>query len=121
MAIFPGRSFRETRGPFFPCKGERSKDLGILAAGGRVVVIGSRGTVEINPRDAIGREAAILGMSVFSATERETTSIHAAIGAGLENGTLRPVIGQQVPLAEAPRAHRTVIESNALGKIILLP
>jgi NADPH2:quinone reductase len=97
------------------------KDLGILATGGRAVVIGSRGTVEINPRDAIGREAAILGMSVFNATERETASIHAAIGAGLENGTLRPVIGQEMPLADAPRAHRRIMEVTALGKIILVP
>jgi NADPH2:quinone reductase len=97
------------------------KDLGILAKGGRAVVIGSRGTVEVNPRDAIGREAAILGMSVFNATERETASIHAAIGAGLENGTLRPVIGQEMPLADAPRAHRRIMEVSALGKIVLLP
>jgi NADPH2:quinone reductase len=96
------------------------RDLGILAKGGRVVVIGSRGTVEINPRDAIGREAVILGMSVFNATERETASIHAAIGAGLENGTLRPVIGQEMPLAEAPRAHRKMIEATAFGKIVLI-
>ena len=97
------------------------KDLGVLAKDGRVVVIGSRGTVEVNPRDAIGREAAILGMSVFNATERETLSIHAAIGAGLENRTLRPVIGQEVPLADAPRAHRKIIEATAFGKIVLIP
>jgi NADPH2:quinone reductase len=97
------------------------KDLGILATGGRVVVIGSRGTAEVNPRDAIGREAAILGMSVFNATERETASIHAAIGAGLENGTLRPVIGQEMPLADAPRAHRRIMEATAFGKIVLVP
>jgi len=35
------------------------KDLTVLAQGGRVVVIGSRGTVEINPRDAMARDAAI--------------------------------------------------------------
>jgi len=97
------------------------KDLGILAKAGRVVVIGSRGTVEINPRDAIGRETAILGMSVFNATKRETASIHAAIGAGLENGTLRPVIGQEIPLADAPHAHRKIIETTAFGKIVLVP
>ena len=97
------------------------RDLGILATGGRVVVIGSRGTVEIDPRNAIGREATILGMLIFNATEWETTSIHAAIGAGLENGTLRPVIGKQMPLAEASLAHRTIIEATAFGKIILVP
>lgn len=96
-------------------------DLGILTKGGRVVVIGSRGTVEINPRDAMSREAAILGMTLWNASEREVASIHAAIGAGLENGVLNPVVGREMALAEAPRAHRMVIESKAYGKIVLIP
>ncbi len=97
------------------------KDLGILAKGGRAVVIGSRGTVEINPRDAMSREAVILGMTLWNATEREVTSIHAAIGAGLENGALHPVVGREMKLAEAPGAHRMIIESKAFGKIVLIP
>ncbi len=97
------------------------KDLPILAKGGRVVVIGSRGAVEINPRDAMGRDAAILTMSLWNLSPADATAIHAALYAGLENGTLRPVIGQELPLAEAPRAHRAVMEPGAYGKIVLLP
>lgn len=98
-----------------------AKDLTALAQGGRVVVIGNRGAIEINPRDAMGRDAAILGMSLFNASPRELGSIHAALFAGLESGTLRPVVGQEMPLAEAPRAHATVIEPGAYGKIVLIP
>lgn len=97
------------------------KDLGILARGGRVVIIGSRGSVEINPRDAMSRDAAILGMVLFNASESEIGSIHAALGAGLENGTLRPVTGKELPLAEAPRAHHEIMESSAYGKLVLIP
>ncbi len=97
------------------------KDLGILGRGGRVVVVGSRGTVEINPRDVMSREAAVLGLLLWYATEQETRSIHSALGAGLENGTLRPVIGREMPLSEAPQAHHAVIESKAFGKIVLIP
>jgi NADPH:quinone reductase len=97
------------------------KDLGVLAVGGRVVVIGSRGEVEVNPRDTISREATIIGMTVFNATDRELQSIHAAIHAGLENGTLRPVIGTQMKLSEAPLSHHAVMESSAYGKIVLIP
>ncbi|TAJ31972.1 MAG: NADPH:quinone reductase, partial [Nitrospirae bacterium] len=97
------------------------KDLTVLAKGGRVVVIGSRGTVEINPREAMARDAAILGMTLFNASEQDTASIHAALVAGLENGTLRPVVGRELPLAEAPQAHRAVMEPGAYGKIILIP
>ncbi|MBM3841598.1 MAG: NADPH:quinone reductase [Verrucomicrobia bacterium] len=97
------------------------KDLTVLARGGRVVVIGSRGAVEVNPRDAMSREAAILGMVLFNTPEHELASIHAALVAGLANGTLRPLVGQRLPLAEAPRAHRAVMEPGAYGKIVLLP
>ena len=97
------------------------KDLTLLGRGGRVVVIGSRGTVEINPRDAMAREASILGLLLWNATDQELASIHAGLGAGLENGTLRPVVGKEIPLLEAPAAHRAVMESAAFGKIVLVP
>ncbi len=97
------------------------KDLTVLAPRGRVVVIGSRGTVEINPRDTMSRDAAILGMVLFNASERELEGIHSAIVAGLENGTLRPIVGQELPLAEAARAHEAVMKPGAYGKIVLVP
>jgi NADPH2:quinone reductase len=96
------------------------KDLNVLAAGGRVVVIGSRGTVEIDPRAAMGRDAAILGMALPNASAAELASIHAALVAGLENSTLRPVIGREMALAAAPAAHQAIMEPGAYGKIILL-
>lgn len=94
-------------------------DLKALGRGGRVVVIGNRGTVEINPRDAMARDASILGMTLMNAQEAELVSIHAALVAGLENGTLRPIIGQEMPLAEAARAHEAVMQPGAYGKIVL--
>ena len=97
------------------------RDLGVLAKGGRVVVIGSRGTVEINPRQAMARDAAILGMTLFNTSPQEQASIHAALGAGLEAGTLSPVVGRELPLAEAARAHEEVLKPGAHGKIVLIP
>jgi NADPH2:quinone reductase len=98
-----------------------NKDLGALAKGGRVVVIGSRGPVEINPRLAMTRDAAIFGMSLFNASARELESIHAALAAGLEAGTLRPFVGRELPLAEAAHAHEEVLKPGARGKIVLIP
>jgi NADPH2:quinone reductase len=97
------------------------KDLSLLARGGRVVVIGCRGNVEINPREAMIREASIVGMVVFNASARELAGIHAALVAGLESGTLRPIVGREMPLADAPPAHRAVMEPGAHGKVILVP
>jgi len=97
------------------------KDLRVLALRGRVVVIGSRGTVEIDPRETMGRDASILGMSLFNIPDRERASAHSALVAGLHNGTLSPVVGQELSLAHAPRAHHAVMESGAYGKIVLIP
>ena len=97
------------------------KDLTILAKRGRVVVIGSRGRVEINPRDTMQRDADIRGMVMPNTPPAELASIHAALVTGLENGTLRPVIGKEFPLGEAAEAHRAVMEPGSFGKIVLVP
>jgi NADPH:quinone reductase len=96
-------------------------DLDTLARHGRVVVIGNRGRVEIDPRKAMARDAAILGMTLFNATPEESREIHAGLVAGLENGTLNPVVGKEFPLGDATKAHVAVMESGAYGKIVLVP
>ena len=99
-----------------------AKDLTVLAKKGRVAVIGNRGTIEINPRDAMAREADIRGVTLMASTPDESRLTYAALDAGLENGTLKPVIGDRIPLAEAARAHEAVMKhSGALGKIVLIP
>ncbi|MGO8701980.1 MAG: NADPH:quinone reductase [Limisphaerales bacterium] len=97
------------------------KDLTILAKQGRVVVIGNRGKVEVDAREAMMRDADIRGMLLFNINAGEKRAIHAALRAGLENGTLKPVINVELPLAEAARAHQLVLEPGAAGKIILVP
>jgi NADPH2:quinone reductase len=67
------------------------------------------------------RDASILGTSLRLADEREIASIYPALVAGLENRTLRPFVGQEMPLADAPHAHMAVMEPGAKGKIVLIP
>jgi len=95
------------------------RDLTVLARGGCVVVIGSRGTVQIDPRDLMRTEGSILG--VLGGSQEEVAQAHAAIGAGLRAGTLRPIVGKEIPLADAPRAHHEIMEQSAHGKIVLVP
>src|SRR5207237_1730165 len=97
------------------------KDLSILAPNGRIVIIGSRGKVEIMPRDAMAREAIIYGLMLFNAPPQELSAIHAAIYAGLKNGGLRPVVSKKFSLARAAAAHQAVLAPGAYGKIILVP
>ncbi|HEV2861758.1 MAG TPA: NADPH:quinone reductase [Pyrinomonadaceae bacterium] len=97
------------------------RDLDLLARNGRVVVVGSRGRVEIDPRKTMTRDAAILGMSLLVTPPAELVEVHAALIAGLEAGTLRPVVGRELPLSDAARAHEEVLKPGAYGKIVLIP
>lgn len=98
-----------------------SKDMQLMAKNGRVVVIGNRGAIEINPRDIMGKDGAILGMSLMTVGPKDLTRIHTALAKGFANGSLRPIVGKELPLAEAPQAHQAVLEPGAYGKIVLKP
>ena len=98
-----------------------AKDLSVIGQCGRIVVVGNRGTVEINPRDAMARDVDVLGMVLWNCGERELRATHAALIAGLNNGTLNPVIGREFPLAQAGAAHTAVMEPGAYGKVVLVP
>tara|TARA_B100000029_G_scaffold516797_2_gene634450 strand:- start:44182 stop:45144 length:963 start_codon:yes stop_codon:yes gene_type:complete len=98
-----------------------SKDLKLLNYGGRVVIIGNRGEIEINPRDAMAKDANILGMVLLLASPADLSAIHAGLYAGLEKNILKPVVGKEFSLGEASLAHLAVMEPGAYGKIILSP
>lgn len=96
-------------------------DLDIVAAGGCVVVIGSRGRIEIDPRKIMARDLNIFGMMLTNTPQEERTPLYARIQDGLKAGQLKPVIGLQLPLEQAAKAHCEVIKSGHGGKIVLIP
>jgi NADPH2:quinone reductase len=97
------------------------KDLKLLATSGRVIVIGNRGEVTINARELMTRRASVRAFTLWLITEPEAKEIYAGLAAGLSNGTLRPVVGKEIPLAEAPRAHKEILAPGSAGKIVLIP
>jgi NADPH:quinone reductase len=97
------------------------RDLDVLARHGRIAVIGNRGRIEIDPRKMMGKDGSMAGMTLFNTTREEFAEIHAGVVAGLENGTLNPVIGKEMRLDQAPQAHVAVMEPGAFGKIVLIP
>lgn len=97
------------------------RDLELLAPSGRIVIVGTRGEANIKPRLAITKEADIRGMSLPHASDWEQASIYAGIAAGLEVGVLVPIVGKELPVAQAAEAHRLVMESGSKGKIVLIP
>ena len=97
------------------------EDLKILKTNGRIVVIGCRGPVTINPREAMAKEASILGMLLMNTSAEERIKIYSSLEAGLQSKQLNPILSHQFPLAEASKAHNAILEPGAHGKIVLIP
>lgn len=98
-----------------------SNDLKLLSFGGRVIVVGCRGPIEINPRDTMAKETSIIGVSLFSSTKEEFQQYAGILQAGMEKGWVKPVIGSEYPLEKATQAHEDIIHgSGKTGKMILL-
>jgi NADPH2:quinone reductase len=96
-------------------------DAELLAPRGRIVVVGSRGALEFMPRLLMAREATVYGMTLPNMTPDEWQAVNAGVQSALAAGTLRPVVGLELPLTRAPRAHETVMSGGAAGKIVLVP
>jgi NADPH:quinone reductase len=94
-------------------------DIKMLATNGRVIIVGSRGEITINPRDLMSRRGYARGFTLWALPAAEMADVHASLGAGMENGTLRPIINKEIALAEARRAHEEIVKPGALGKIVL--
>lgn len=95
------------------------KVLPYLTPKGCVVVVGSRGPVEINARDLMTRDASIRGMMLVGGGPKQLAQIHWGLGAGLANGTLSPIVGASFPLEQAPEAHQAIFESGRVGNVVL--
>ena len=96
-------------------------DMDLAAKFGRIIVIGNRGEITINPRVAMMKELDIRGIALWNATPDQVAPMMDDILAGVAEGTLRPIIGREMPLAEAASAHVVVLEPGAHGKIVLIP
>ena len=98
-----------------------AKDMQMLGRRGRIVVIGNRGSIEINPRDIMAKDGAILGMSLPYASDEEKAAMYSAIGEALRIGVANPVVAKEYPLKDAPQAHEDVIGKSTHGKLVILP
>uniref|UniRef100_V9KZP4 Quinone oxidoreductase-like protein n=1 Tax=Callorhinchus milii TaxID=7868 RepID=V9KZP4_CALMI len=97
-----------------------SIDLQLISNHGRVIIVGNRGSIEINPRDTMAKESSIIGMSLFSSTKEDRQESAAALLAGIEAGWLQPLIGREYPLEKVAQAHEDIINSHgATGKMVL--
>lgn len=98
-----------------------AKDLEMIAFNGKVIVIGNRGKIEIDPRMTMSKESEIRGLTLLRATPEELRGIHAGLYAAMQSGTYKPIVAREMPLAAAPAAHKEVLEPHAPGNLVLIP
>lgn len=97
------------------------RDFECLSMFGRIVVVGSRGSLTFTPRQAMTKDATIFGMSLFNSGKEKLDTAHKAIDFGLSQGFLKPSVGRSFSLVDAPASHHEIINSKANGKIVLIP
>lgn len=95
------------------------QDLKALTQGGCVAVIGNRGTVEINPRDLMARDAAVVGVALANVSAAALKQIAQSLYPLLNSGLLTPVVRKTYSLAELSQAHEDVLVPGALGNLVV--
>lgn len=96
-------------------------DMDLAAKFGRIIVIGNRGEISVNPRVAMMKELDIRGIALWNATREQVAPMMNDILSAVADGAVKPVIGREIPLADAASAHVAVLEPGAQGKIVLVP
>jgi NADPH:quinone reductase len=94
-------------------------DLKIIAPFGRIVIVGNRGSIEVNPRLAMIKEADILGMALWNAPAHEYNESLEGVAAFLKASILKPIVGDELPLSDAEKALEQILSKKAKGKMIL--
>jgi NADPH2:quinone reductase len=100
--------------------------IGVLEPLGVLVALGYAGGMwgEVNPALLVGRNIAVQGfylgrlMGLAPGPVREAAFELLALW---EQGAFSPLVGAELPLAEAPEAHRLLESRESTGKVVLVP
>ncbi|WP_409183841.1 NAD(P)H-quinone oxidoreductase [Amycolatopsis sp. VS8301801F10] len=101
------------------------RNIDALAADGRLVIIGMQGGVkgELNIGKLLGKRASVFAAGLRSRPLDQKAAIVADVRNRLwpfvEQGSVRPIVGDVVPMAEAASAHRMLEEGSIFGKVLL--
>ena len=93
---------------------------------GQLVAIGYAGGLwpELQPAHVVGRNVGVQGVYIGRLLRHAPDVIAAATRELLElwrAGTIRPVIGAELPLADVEQAHELVESRRSVGKVVLFP
>jgi NADPH:quinone reductase len=93
---------------------------------GTVIAIGSAAGAwpAVEPARLVGRNAGLAGFYLGRLLRLEPEVVRGAVGELLalwEQGSVRPLVGAELPLEEVERAHELVESRRSVGKVVLVP
>jgi NADPH2:quinone reductase len=93
---------------------------------GQLVAIGYAGGLwpELQPAQIVGRNVGVQGVYIGRLLRHAPRVIAAATEELLDlwrAGTIRPVVGAELPLAEVEQAHELIESRHSVGKVVLVP
>lgn len=101
------------------------RNIDVLAMDGRLVVIGMMGGVkgELNLGKLMGKRGSVYGAGLRARPLEQkaaiVTDVRERLWPLVEQGSVKPIVGQVVPMAEASSAHRALEEGTVFGKVLL--
>jgi len=102
------------------------RNVEALATSGRLVIIGMQGGVkgELDISRLLNKRAAVIATSLRGRPVEEKSAICAEVVEHVwplvADGSVRPIVHETLPLAQAARAHRLMEDSEHIGKIVLV-
>ena len=95
-------------------------DMQMLKKNARIMIVGSRGAININPRHLMAPEASIQGVALAVTTAEQYQLIGSAIVDGISQGWVNPVINRVYDMKDVKEAHNDIINSaGAKGNLVL--
>ncbi|MEV6910264.1 NAD(P)H-quinone oxidoreductase [Amycolatopsis sp. NPDC051071] len=101
------------------------RNIDVLKADGRLVIIGMQGGIkgELNIGKLMGKRASLYGAGLRARPLEQKAAIVADVRERLwplvEQNSVKPIVGQVLPMAEAASAHRAMEDGTIFGKILL--
>ncbi|WP_414936289.1 NAD(P)H-quinone oxidoreductase [Amycolatopsis sp. cmx-11-51] len=101
------------------------RNVDVLAADGRLVIIGMQGGIkgELHIGKLLGKRCSLYGAGLRARPLEQKAAIVADVRERLwplvGQGSVKPIVGQVVPMAEAASAHRALEEGTVFGKVLL--
>lgn len=95
------------------------EDMEICKMNGRIIIVGNRGEITINPRLTMKKNLDIRGVSLFNATQKELNTIHEALFKGAREGWLKPRCNKIFNLENVAEAHNLVTRGPSMGRILI--